>query len=94
MARSETIRPALLLRDTMKSMRAMAAYMDSLAEQAAFAGRGDAVRLWQNAAANKRREAEHMERAAKGRSIIPEAPPTNPVLTILARHGRVGSARA
>ncbi|WP_025886069.1 hypothetical protein [Asaia prunellae] len=90
MASSETIRPALLLRDTMKSMRAMAAYMDSLAEQASFAGRSEAVRLWQNAAANKRHEAEQVERAAQGRSVISEAPNTNPVLALLARHGRLG----
>ncbi|WP_148301479.1 glycoside hydrolase family 43 protein [Asaia prunellae] len=86
--------PPLTGRDAIKAKRVMASYMDALAEQAGFASRSDAVRLWRNAAANKRREADHMERAARGRSVIPEAPPTNPVLTILARHGRVGSARA
>gem|GEM_PF-2153120 len=86
--------PSLTGRDTIKAKRAMASYMESLAEQAGFAGRSEAVRLWQNAAANKRREADQMERAARGRSIIPEAPPTDPVLTILARHGRLGSAQA
>ncbi|GBR06349.1 hypothetical protein HW511_00360 [Asaia siamensis] len=86
--------PPLAGRDAIKAMRAMASYMDALAEQAGFALRRDAERLWQNAAADKRREADQMERAAKGRTVIPEIPQTNPVLTILARHGRVGSARA
>lgn len=81
--------PPLTGRDTIKAKRAMASYMDSLAEQAGFAGRAEAVRLWQNAAANKRHEAEQMERAARGRSVIPEAPKTSPVLALLARHGRL-----
>jgi len=85
---------ALVSRDAIKAMRSMASYMDALAEQAGFALRLDAERLWQNAADDKRREADQLERAAKGRSVIPEIPQTNPVLAILARHGRLGSARA
>lgn len=79
-------------RDAAKAMRTMASYMDGLAEQAGFAGRTESLRLWQNAAADKRAEADQMERAAQGRSVIPEAPNANPVLVILARHGRVGRA--
>lgn len=82
--------PPLTGRDTIKAKRAMASYMDSLAEQAGFAGRNAAERLWRNAAADKRHEAEQMERAAQGRSIIPDAPNANPVLALLARHGRLG----
>lgn len=86
--------PPIADRDAIKAAYTVASCMDALAEQARFANRTDAARLWQNAAANKRSEAEHMAQQARTRSVIPEAPQTNPVLTILARHGRLGSARA
>ncbi|GAB6854201.1 hypothetical protein [Asaia astilbis] len=84
--------PPLAGRDAIKAMRAMAAYMDAMAEQAGFAMRPAAERLWQKAAADKHHEADELERLTKARSIIPPAPSTNPVLNILARHNRVGRA--
>ncbi|GBR20996.1 hypothetical protein [Asaia spathodeae] len=86
--------PPIADRDAIKAAYTVASCMDAFAEQARFANRTDAARLWQNAAANKRSEAEHMAQQARTRSVIPVIPQTNPVLTILARHGRLGSARA